>query len=249
MSGHNRWSKIKHKVAAAGAAKGTAFTKVSKEITVAARTGGSDPAGNFRLRAALDAARAVNMPNDTVQRAIKRGTGELEGVSYEEARYEGFGPHGEAFIVECLTDNKNRTAGEIRSIFTKAGGKIGEPGTVTSKFERKGVIEVKPGPVEDAVMEAALDAGADDVLDHGTDGFEVRTDWKVVHEVAAALAKKGIALGESKARYLPLAVTPVEGDRARKVLRLLEALEECDDVQNVHSSVEFDEATLAAAGA
>jgi len=247
MSGHNRWTKIKHKVAAAGAAKGTAFTRVSKEITVAARTGGGDPAGNFRLRAALDAAKAVNMPNDTVQRAIKRGTGELAGASLEEARYEGFGPHGEAFIVECLTDNKNRTAGEIRSIFTKAGGKVGEPGTVTSKFERKGVIEVKPGPTEDAVMEAALDAGADDVINNGADGFEVRTDWKSVHEVAAALSKKNIALGEAKARYLPLATTMVEGDRAQKVMRLLETLEECDDVQHVHINVDFDEATLAAA--
>jgi YebC/PmpR family DNA-binding regulatory protein len=244
MSGHNRWSKIKRQKAAMGATKGAAFSKYSKELTVAARMGGGDPANNFRLRAAIDAAKSVNMPGDTITRAIKKGTGELEGVSYEELRYEGYGPGGIAVIVECLTDNKNRTAGDIRSFFTKGGGSLGETGSVSFMFERKGVIEVKPGPAEEALLEASLEAGAEDVVNHGADGFEVRCDFTALFEVAAVLSKS-FTLGESKARFLPLSTLKVEGDAATKVLKLLDTLEDCDDVQNVHSNAEFDDADLA----
>lgn len=244
MAGHNRWSKIKHKKAAMGATKGVAFSKFSKELTVAARAGGGDPAHNFRLRTAMEAARGVNMPADTIQRAIKKGTGELEGVSYEEIRYEGYGPAGVAVIVECLTDNRNRTAGEVRSFFAKSGGQLGESGSVAFVFEHKGVIEVKPGPSEDHVMEVALEAGASDVLPQGEDGFEVHTEFADVHAVAEALATAGLSLGESKASFLPLNTVKVEGETARKVLKLLDTLEEADDVQNVYSNAEFDDAEL-----
>ena len=244
MSGHNRWTKIKRQKEAMGATKGAAFSKYSKELTVAARLGGGDPANNFRLRAAIDAARGVNMPGDTITRAIKKGTGELEGAAYEELRYEGYGPSGIAVIVECLTDNKNRTAGDVRSFFTKGGGSLGETNSVSFMFERKGVIEVKPGPTEDALMEAALEAGAEDVVNLGADGFEVRCDFTALFEVAATLAT-GFALGESKARFLPLNTVRLEGEPAKKALKLLDTLEDCDDVQNVYSNVEFDDASLA----
>ena len=247
MSGHNRWSKIKRQKEAMGATKGAAFSKISKELTVAARIGGGDPVNNFRLRAAIDAAKGVNMPADTITRAIKKGTGELEGVHYEELRYEGYGPGGIAIVVECVTDNKNRTAGDMRSIFTKGGGNLGETNSVLFSFERKGVVEVKPGPAEDAVMEAALEAGAEDVINQCEDGFEVRCDFTTLFEVAAALAKK-FPLGESKARFLPLNTLKLEGEVAQKALKLLGNLEDCDDVQNVFSNADFDEASLAAAG-
>lgn len=244
MAGHNRWTKIKHKKAAMGATKGVAFSKVSKELTVAARAGGGDPANNYRLRSAIDAARAVNMPADTISRAIKRGTGELEGVSYEEIRYEGYGPGGVAVIVECLSDNRNRTAGEIRSLFNKAGGQLGETNSVAFSFERKGIIEVKAGPSEEEVLEQAIESGASDVVPVGEDGFEVYTEFTRVHAVAEALAESGLALGESKASYVPLNQVKVEGELAKKVLKLLDALEENDDVQNVFSNAEFDDAEL-----
>ena len=246
MSGHNRWTKIKHKKEAMGATKGVAFSRISKEITLAARTGGSDLSANFRLRTAIEAARAVNMPGDTITRAVKKGTGELEGVHYEELKYEGYGSAGVAMIVECVTDNKNRTAGEIRSIFTKGGGSLGESGSVAFMFEHKGVIEVKPGPTEDAVMEVALDAGADDVINLGDEGFEVRTDFSSLFAVAEKLANKGLKLGESKVRYLPVNSVALSGEKAEKVLRLISALEECDDVQNVYANAEFDDASLEA---
>lgn len=248
MSGHNRWSKIKRQKEAMGATKGAAFSKISKELTVAARMGGGDPNHNFRLRAAILSAKAVNMPADNIQRAIKKGTGELEGVNYEELRYEGYGSAGVAVIVEVVTDNKNRTAGEIRSTFTKAGGSLGETGSVGFMFEHKGVIDVKPGPSEDAVMEAALDAGATDVIDNGEDGIEVRCEFSDLAAVTDALSQAGFELGESQGRYLPLSTVKVEGDTAQKVMRLLNNLEDNDDVQNVYSNVEFDEATLEAAG-
>src|SRR5437773_4001197 len=176
MSGHNRWTKIKRKKEAMGATKGALFTKLIREVTVAARNGGGDPDHNARLRSAILAAREANMPNDTITRAVKKGTGELEGVSYEELIYEGYGPGGVAFVLEILTDNKNRTAGDVRSIFTKGGGSMATTGAVAFQFERKGVIPVKKGPSEEQVMDLALEAGAEDVLPDGEGGFEVRTD-------------------------------------------------------------------------
>ena len=248
MSGHNRWTKIKHKKAAQGAAKGKLFTKLIKEITVAARMGGGDPSGNARLRAAIDAAKDANMPADNITRAVKKGTGELEGVSYEEVVYEGYGPGGVALIVECLTDNRNRTAGDIRSTFTRGGGNLAAEGAVSWMFERRGVAEVKPGPTEDQVMEAAIEAGAEDVVNLGAEGFEVRTLPNDLHQVAAALEKR-FKLGARRVAYLPN--DPVQlhdPDRARSVLKLVDALDELDDVQTVHANFEIPDALLDALG-
>jgi YebC/PmpR family DNA-binding regulatory protein len=244
MSGHNRWTKIKRKKEAMGASKGALFTKLIREVTVAARAGGGDPDHNARLRSAVLAAREANMPNDTIQRAIKKGTGELEGVSYEEGVYEGYGPGGVAIVCEVLTDNKNRTAGDVRAIFTKGGGSLAASGAVAFQFERKGIIPVKPGATEDQVMELALDAGADDVVPGDEGGFEVRTEIASLMQVHKALEKK-LPVGAPKMVYLPKSMVQVAGDAADKVLRLVESLEENDDVQNVYSNADFDESTVA----
>lgn len=244
MSGHNRWSKIKRQKAAMGATKGKLYSKVIKEITVAARLGGGDPAGNARLRVALTAARDANMPSDTVQRAIKKGTGELEGESYEEVMYEGYGPGGVAVLVECLTDNRNRTSSEVRATFGRGGGNLGAEGAVGWMFHKKGVISVKPGPTEDQVMEKAIDAGAEDVINLGADGFEVRTTPADLHTVATSLEAAGLKLGEQKWNYLPQTTVKLEGENAKKMLKLMDALEEDDDVQNVYANFEIDEALM-----
>jgi YebC/PmpR family DNA-binding regulatory protein len=243
MSGHNRWSKIKHKKAATGATKGTLFTKLIKEITVSARLGGGDPAGNSRLRGAILAAREANMPQDNIVRAVKKGTGELEGVSYEEQLYEGYGPGGVAVLVEVLTDNKNRTAGEVRFIFSRGGGNMGETGSVGWMFERRGIIEVKAGPTEDQVMEVALDAGAVDVVPVDK-AFEVRTEPNDLHRVVQALEAKKWPLGEMKITYLPKDPVHLEAAAAQKVLKLVDFLEENEDVQRVHGNFEIDEAVM-----
>jgi YebC/PmpR family DNA-binding regulatory protein len=241
MSGHNRWSKIKHKKAAMGASKGTLFTKVIKEITVAARMGGGDPNGNARLRSAILLAKEANMPSDNITRAIKKGTGELEGVNYEEATYEGYGPNGVALIVQCLTDNKNRTAGEVRFLFTRVGGTMGDTGSVGWMFERRGTIDVKPGPTEDQVLEIALDAGALDVITH-SDGFEVRTEANDLHKVVQALEKKSLQLGEQKIAFIPKEPVKVEQlEDAQKILKAVDLLEENEDVQVVFGNFEVDD--------
>ena len=241
MSGHNRWTKIKRKKEAQGAAKGKLFTKLIKEITVAARIGGGDPGGNARLRAAIDLAKEANMPHDNVVRAVKKGTGELEGASYEEAIYEGYGPGGVAMMVECLTDNKNRTAGDVRSTLSKGGGNLAAEGAVSWNFDRRGVIEVKPGPTEDAVTEAAIDAGAEDVVNLGADGFEVRTHPNDLHAVAASLEKR-FQLGSRRITFVPKdTVRLADPDKARSMLKLMDLLEELDDVQQVHANFEIDD--------
>ncbi|MBL8950995.1 MAG: YebC/PmpR family DNA-binding transcriptional regulator [Myxococcaceae bacterium] len=241
MSGHNRWTKIKRYKAVVGAAKGRLFSKVIKEITVSARLGGGDPAGNARLRVALAAAKAANIPADTVTRAVKKGTGELEGVQYEEVLYEGYGPGGVAMLVECLTDNTNRTASDVRSAFSSHGGSLAAQNAVKFVFQHRGNVVVKAGPAEDVVMAAAIDAGADDVLNHGADGFEVRTEPGALHQVAAALEKAGLSLGEQKWIWTPTTSVPVEGEKAKLLLKLMEVLEENDDVQNVSANFEMDE--------
>jgi YebC/PmpR family DNA-binding regulatory protein len=242
MSGHNRWTKIKHKKEAQGAAKGKLFTKLIKEITVAARIGGGDPGGNARLRAAMDAAKEANMPQENVTRAVKKGTGELEGVSYEEAVYEGYGPGGVALMVECLTDNRHRTAGDVRSTLTKGGGNLAAEGAVAWNFERRGVVEIRPGPTEDQVMEAAIDAGAEDVVNHGADGFEVRTHPNDLHHVAAELEKRKLRLGSRRITYVPKeAIRVTDPDKARQMLKLVDLLEDLDDVQSVHANFEIDD--------
>lgn len=244
MSGHNRWTKIKRQKAAMGASKGKLYTKLIKEITIAAKMGGGNPAGNARLRAAIAAAREGNMPNDTIQRAIKKGTGELQGESYEEITYEGYAPGGVAVLVECLTDNRNRTASDVRMLFSKGGGHVGAEGSVSWMFHRKGTVLVKPGPSEDTVMEKALEAGAEDVLNLGEEGFEVRTAPTDMHTVATRLEESGLKLGEQKWVHIPQNTVKVEGEVAKKVLKLIEALEDNDDVQHVHANFEMDEALL-----
>ncbi|HEY0097025.1 MAG TPA: YebC/PmpR family DNA-binding transcriptional regulator [Archangium sp.] len=244
MSGHNRWSKLKRYKAVMGASKGKLYTKLIKELTVSARLGGGNPEGNARLRVAILLAREANMPNDNLQRAIKKGTGELEGESYEEIVYEGYGPGGVAVLVECLTDNRNRTASDMRSMFSKEDGNLGAEGSVNWMFHKKGLITVKPGPSEDEVMEKAIEAGAEDVLNHGPDGFEVRTAPVDLHAVAASLEQSGLKLGEQKWTYFPQNTVHIEGDNARKMLKLMELLEDNDDVQHVHANFEMDEALM-----
>ncbi len=241
MSGHNRWTKIKRQKAAMGASKGTLFTKVIKEITVAARMGGGDPNGNARLARAMLSAREANMPSDTIQRAVKKGTGELEGTHYEEVTYEGYGAGGVALLVECLTDNRHRTAGDVRATFTKAGGHLASEGSVAWLFHKKGIVLVKPGPSEDQVVEQALEAGAEDVVNLGVEGFEVRTEAVSLHHVAVALGRAGLLLGEQHITYLPQNTVHAEAEVARKVLKLIDALEDNDDVQNVFSNAEIDD--------
>jgi YebC/PmpR family DNA-binding regulatory protein len=247
MSGHNRWTKIKRKKEAMGATKGVLFTKLIREVTIAAKSGG-DPDHNARLRSAMLAAREANMPNETIARAVKKGTGELEGVSYEELTYEGYGPGGVAMVLEIVTDNKNRTAGDVRNIFTKCGGSMATTGSVSFLFERKGVLPVKPGPTEEQVMEAALEAGAEDVVPDGDGGFEVRTDVSQIHSVAKALEGK-LPVSAPKMVYIPKTTVQVAGEMAEKVLRLVETLEENDDVQNVYANFEMDEKTMEALSA
>ncbi len=245
MSGHNRWTKIKRKKEAMGATKGALFTKLIREVTVAARTGGGDPEHNARLRSAVLAAREANMPADNITRAIKKGTGELEGVNYEEMIYEGYGPGGVALVVEVLTDNKNRTAGDVRAIFTKGGGTMATSGAVAFQFDRKGVVPVKKGPSEEQVMELALDAGAEDVVPDGEGGFEVRTDAGSLMHVHKALEGK-VPVGAPKMMYLPKTSVQLSGETAEKLLRLIENLEENDDVQHVYANFEIDDAEMAA---
>ena len=245
MSGHNRWTKIKRKKEAMGASKGALFTKLIREVTVATRTGGGDPDHNARLRSAVLAAREANMPADNITRAIKKGTGELEGVNYEELTYEGYGPGGVAFVLEILTDNKNRTAGDVRAIFTKGGGGMTASGAVAFQFERKGVIPVKKGATEDEVMELALEAGAEDVVADGEGGFELRTDTGSLMHVHKALERK-LSLGAPRIVHLPKSTVQVSGETAEKVLRLVENLEENDDVQHVYANFEISDEEMAA---
>jgi YebC/PmpR family DNA-binding regulatory protein len=241
MSGHNRWSKIKRQKQAMGSTKGKLFNKLIREITIAAKLGGGEPSANARLRVALSLAREGNMPSETIQRAVKKGTGELEGVNYEEITYEGYGPGGVALLVECLTDNRNRTVGDVRMALARGGGHIAADGAVAWVFHKKGLIAVKPGPTEDWVMEKAIEAGAEDVVNLGTDGFEVRTAPHDLHAAAVALERAGLELGSQKWGFLPQNSVKLEGEPAKKMLRLMELLEDNDDVQAVHANFEIDE--------
>ena len=246
MSGHSKWSTIKHKKAALDAKRGKIFTRVIKELTIAARIGGGDPAGNPRLRSAVVDAKAANMPADNIKRAIQKGTGELPGVSYEEVSYEGYGPGGVAVLLEVLTDNKMRTTPEIRHIFTKHGGDLGQPNSVAWMFEKKGQIVVSASATdEDRLMEIALDAGADDLVHEG-DHFEITSGPSVFTTVREALEKAGVRTDEAAVVMAPQNVVHVDGKRAQQCMKLLEALEEHEDVQHVYANLEFDEADLEA---
>ncbi len=247
MSGHNKWSTIKHKKGKADAQRGKLFTKLIKEITVAARMGGGDPDGNPRLRRAIETAKAANMPKDNIERAIKKGTGELEGVEYVETIYEGYGPGGVAILVEVLTDNKNRTVADIRHILSKHNGSMGAAGCVAWMFDTKGIIQTTPEVTdEDTVMEAALDAGADDVqpLDEG--GFEIVTEPSALEEVRTGLIDAGIPIASAELTKIPQNTVKVEGKAAEQLLKLLELLEDHDDVQKVHSNFEMSDEDMEA---
>lgn len=242
MSGHNKWSSIKHKKGAADAKRGKLFTKLIKEITVAAKNGGGDIEMNARLRTAVLTARTANMPNDNIIRAIKKGTGELEGAAtYEEVVYEGYGPGGTAVLVEVMTDNKNRTVSELRHIFTRSNGNLGETGCVAWMFSKKGVITVSASKTtEDTLMEVGLDAGAEDVISDG-DNFIVYTDPNSLETVRSALEKKNIPIENAEISMIPQTMIKLTGKDAENILKLMETLEDHDDVQKVHSNFDIDD--------
>ncbi len=243
MSGHSKWASIKHKKAATDAKRGKIFTKLIKEITVASRRGGGDPEKNPRLRTAIASAKQANMPADNIDRAVKKGTGELEGVTYEEFTMEGYGPGGVAIIVEIVTDNKNRTAADVRNIFSKKNGNVAGAGSVSWMFEKKGYIEVdKLDASEDNVMIVALDAGAQD-MQIEDDVYSITTDPKDFEAVKGALGKGNIKTKSAEITMLPKSTVKLTGDDAKQILALMEALEDSDDVQNVYANFDIpDEA-------
>lgn len=241
MSGHSKWSTIKHKKGAADAKRGKVFTKLIKEITVAARMGGGDPNANPRLRTVLAAARAENMPKDNMERAIKKGTGELEGVNYEENTYEGYGPGGAAVIVETLTDNKNRTVADVRHIFSKCNGNLGENGSVMWMFDKKGYIIIEAAHTdEETLMGIALEAGAEDVRED--DGiFEVITDPADFNAVLEAVEAANIPMDTAEITMLPQTYTPLEGKNAENMVKLMDMLDDNDDVTKVYTNADIPE--------
>jgi YebC/PmpR family DNA-binding regulatory protein len=242
MAGHSKWANIKHKKAATDAKRGKIFTRLIKEITVAARLGGADTSMNPRLRLAVDKATSQNMPKDTIERATKRGSGDLEGVSYEEIRYEGYGINGAAVIVDCMTDNKTRTVADVRHAFSKYGGNLGTDGSVAFLFKHCGQILLPPGTNEDKLMEAALDAGAEDVITHEDGSLEVITGPYDFVTVKDALAGKGFKAEFAEVTMKPLTDVEMTGDDAVRMQKLLDALESLDDVQEVFTSAVLDEA-------
>lgn len=238
MSGHSKWANIQHRKGRQDALRGKVFTKAAKEIIIAAK-GGGDPAGNSRLRAAIAAAKAVNLPKDRIQAAIRKGTGEDEGGDIEEVFYEGYGPGGIAIIVETATDNKNRTVADVRHLFSKHGGNLGENGSVGWMFDRKGVITVnRQAYDEDKMMEIALDCGADDVADDG-DVWTITTSMEDFTSVRDALESKGVAMESSSLAMVPKNLQAVDVETGQKVMRLMDALDESDDVQNVYTNADF----------
>ena len=236
MSGHSKWATIKHKKGALDAKRGKIFTRLIKEISIAAKNGGGDPDANPRLRGAILAAKAENMPQDNIKRAVQRGTGELEGASYEEISFEGYGPGGVAVLVECLTDNRNRAASDVRTAFTRNGGSMADPGSVSYLFHRKGVIVVeKNGVTEDDVLTAVLDAGAEEVNDLG-ESFEVVSEPTDLISARTALQDAGIDYDSADVAFLPSVEIDLDEDQARRVFRLIDALEDSDDVQDVYAN-------------
>lgn len=244
MAGHSKWANIQHRKKAQDAKRGKIFTRLIREITVASRMGGSDPGSNPRLRLAVDKALAANMPKDTVDRAIKRGAGELDDVNYEEIRYEGYGPGGVAVMVDCMTDNRNRTVAEVRHAFTKCGGNLGTTGSVAFQFNETGVLNYPPESDEDVIMEAALEAGANDVISDEDGAIEVLTDPADFQAVKEAMVAAGFEPEEAEITMRADVSSPLEGDDAQKCLRLLDMLEELDDTQNVYSNADFSAEVL-----
>lgn len=241
MSGHSKWSTIKRKKGAADAKRGKMFTKLIKEITIAAREGGGDPGANPRLRLAVDNAKAANMPADNIERAIKKATGELEGVTYHELTYEGYGPSGVAILVEVATDNKNRTVADVRHLFSKYNGSLGENGSVAWMFDRKGVMTLpNQDKSEDEIMDIVLEAGAED-LQTEEEFIEVQTDIGSFDTVRKALLANNLQIENASLQWIAKNVVKVNGEDVEKVIKLIDSLEESDDVQNVFSNADFDE--------
>ena len=246
MAGHSKWANIKHRKAAQDKKRGKIYTKLIREITVAARSGGGgDPSVNPRLRLAMDKALGANMNKDTIERAIKRGTGEGDDANYEEVRYEGYGPGGTAVMVDCMTDNRKRTVSEVRHAFTKAGGNLGTDGSVAYMFDRMGMLTYPAGSDEDAIMEAALEAGAEDVESSDDGGIEVTTSYEDFMAVKDAMVASGHKPEHAEIIEKPTTETVVGEDDAEKIMRLIDTLEELDDVQEVHTNADFPEDVLA----
>ena len=246
MSGHSHWATIKHKKGAIDAKRGKLWSKLSRAIIIAARHGGGDPTMNLKLRYAIDKAREVSMPKDNIERAIKRGTGEVEGQTFEELTYEGYGPGGVAVLVDVLTDNRNRTMGEVRKIFERTGGKMGSSGNVAFLFERKGLILVDGhGVDEDTIMGLALDAGAEDLRRNGNH-YEITTDAAGFAPVRAALEKDGLKIESAEVAQVPKAAVDVDEETGKKVSKLMEMLDDHDDVQNVYTNANLTEAMMQA---
>ena len=246
MSGHNKWSSIKHKKGAADAKRGKVFTKIIKEIIVAARSGGADPDMNPRLRTAIATAKSANMPKDNIERGIKKGSGDLDGVNYEEFTYEGYGPGGAAILLDILTDNKNRAAADVRYIFNKGNGNLGENGCVAWIFETKGVIICERDKVDaENLFELALEAGADDVIDEpGTEIIEIYTAPEAFEEIRLVLENAGVEMVSAEVDKVPSNTVELEGKHADQMLRLMDNLEDCDDIQKVYSNFDIDDALL-----
>ncbi|OBS09017.1 YebC/PmpR family DNA-binding transcriptional regulator [Acidihalobacter prosperus] len=244
MAGHSKWANIQHRKGAQDKKRGKLFTKLIREITVAARMGGDDLSANPRLRIAIDKALAANMPKDTIERARKRGAGELDGDNYEEVRYEGYGPGGVAVMVDCMTDNRNRTVAEVRHAFTKAGGNLGTDGSVAFMFTHTGVLGFPPGLDEDRVMEVALEAGAEDVVTDTDGSIEVLTRPDAYEAVAAAMREAGLEPERAEATMRPDNLTPIDAETAETMIRLIETLEDLDDVQSVYANADFPDEVL-----
>ena len=246
MSGHSKWSSIKHKKGATDAKRGKIFSRLIKEVTVAARLGGGDPSGNPRLRTAIQAAKAENMPKDNIERAIKKGTGELEGTSYEEVNYEGYGPGGVAMLIDCLTDNKNRTVADIKHLFDRHGGNIGEPGCVAWMFEKKGLIILEKDKVdEEALLDLALEAGAEDVKDGETE-FEVVMEPSDFEAVREAFDAAGMTYTLAETSMIPQNTIKLEGKKANQMLNLMDSLEDHDDISHVYANFDIPDEVLEA---
>jgi len=245
MAGHSKWANIKHRKGAQDAKRGKLFTKLIREITVAAKMGGGESSSNPRLRAALDKGLSNNMTRDTIERAIKRGVGDQDGENYEEIRYEGYGTNGVAVIVECLTDNKNRTVSEVRHAFSKAGGNLGTDGSVSYLFSKIGILSYSAGSDEDAIMEAALEAGAEDVVTNSDGSIDVITAFEDYLTVKEAMVQAGYKPEHADVTMKPSTSVELDKDDAEKVMRLVDTLEDLDDVQNVYSNAEISDEVLA----
>ncbi len=245
MAGHSKWANIQHRKGAQDKKRGKLFTKLIREITIAARMGGSDPDANPRLRTAIDKARGQSMPKDNIERAVKRGSGDTEGADYEEVRYEGYGPGGVAVIVDCLTDNRNRTVAEVRHAFAKYGGNLGADGSVAYLFNHVGQISLPGGADEDRIMEVALEAGAEDVISNDDSSFDVITDPQEFEAIRNALAAAGLEAETSEITHRASTSAELGAEDAARMIKLLEALEDLDDVQNVYSNADISEEILA----